>query len=586
MAFIAQTFTASSAGASNTTGFTTPSFTPTAGDVLVVFCIAEGNTTWTTPTSAGLTFSPRVTDNTASTCSTQMWTAPVPLGQDVSRTVAMGACGTANRHSAVCFRVSNGALAATPATMDVRGSGAPTGTLTTVGTGSLLLWSDGDFAAVAPGTPAYRSGAVQDFIDNQSGVTAYVGYYAHQTTGAPGAQTVGQTAPAGQTFKLVGIEVLDSPSGPYAGPQTFPPFSPLFRDPSYVPFQLLGDSTITSGTQGAPNAMAAVASLTVAGVDTVQPTLTMAAVAAMVITGVDTITQTVGMAATATLATTGTDTLPPTVGMGASATLTVAGVDSITATSSMSATGSLNLTGADTIATAPTMAATATLATSGTDTIPATQPMAGTATLTVVGSVGTINTMAAAASLAVTPTETHPYAPTMAATGSLAVAGSTSGNTANPMAATASLADAGTDTATSSAPMAAAGSLSIAPTHTIPPASSMTATGSLNVAGQRVALATVQLAALASLAQTGALTILSGTALAARATLGITGTAGTGAIDVTVALLLEHPRAVTVTGHPRALAAVGHQRTATIAGRSRDVTATEHTRPVTVRSHT
>lgn len=186
-------------------GTTTASFSPNANDIAVVICVSEGAQAWTAPTSTGLTFTSRVSDNTASTCSTQLWTAPIAAGG--ARTVTFGACTSLSAwHSAVCFIVRDGTLAATPATVDTRGTGAPTATLTTVGVNSLLLWSNGDFAAVAPGTPAYRSGAVQKFLHDKT-TANYAAYYAAQTAGPTGATTVGQTAPTGQTYKIVGVEV-------------------------------------------------------------------------------------------------------------------------------------------------------------------------------------------------------------------------------------------------------------------------------------------------------------------------------------------------------------------------------------------
>lgn len=197
--------------AANTTGTTTASFTPTINDILVVIGISEGTNTWTAPTSTGLTFTSRVTDNTASSSSTQLWTAPVTAAG--ARTVTMGAVtALAAWHSAVCFVVSGGTLAATPATMDTRGTGAPTATITTVGTNSLVIWSNADFAAVAPTTRTYRSSATEAFIHDKS-PSNYVGYFASQPAASAGAQTCGLTAPVGQTFKLVGIEIQGTAGG-------------------------------------------------------------------------------------------------------------------------------------------------------------------------------------------------------------------------------------------------------------------------------------------------------------------------------------------------------------------------------------
>lgn len=209
MPTVSQALTYASA-ASNTTGTTTASFTPLVGDILVVSTVAEGVMTTTAPTSTGLTFTSQTLDATASTCSTQQWTAPVGTGG--ARTVTMGALGGAGWHSAICWVVTPsvaGTLSVGANKVDTRGSGAPSATLTALGSNSVICWSNGDFAAVSPATNAYRSSAVEDFKHDKS-PTFYVADYAHQAVSATGAQTIGLTAPAGQTFKIVGVEIIET----------------------------------------------------------------------------------------------------------------------------------------------------------------------------------------------------------------------------------------------------------------------------------------------------------------------------------------------------------------------------------------
>jgi hypothetical protein len=83
-----------------------------------------------------------------------------------------------------------------------------------------VTWVNGDWAAVSPSSAAYRSSATQDGLHDKSGTGNYVAYYATQPAASAGSQTMGLTAPTGQTWSLIGIEIQDPLGG---GTPAIPP---------------------------------------------------------------------------------------------------------------------------------------------------------------------------------------------------------------------------------------------------------------------------------------------------------------------------------------------------------------------------
>lgn len=191
---------------SDTSTLTTPSFTPQAGEILAVKALgADRLLTFGTPTGGGWTYTSRGTDVTISHVSAAMWTAPVLVG-GTSQTVAVTAAGTANFHTIVVERWAYARVAASPALTDQVGSGAPSATNTTVQPNSVVTWCAGDWAAVNSNTTrVYRSDAYETGSQWLSGF--FTGYWAYQYAVSPGAQTVGLTAPAGQTWTLLAVEL-------------------------------------------------------------------------------------------------------------------------------------------------------------------------------------------------------------------------------------------------------------------------------------------------------------------------------------------------------------------------------------------
>lgn len=193
--------------ASNLTSLVTPSFTPSNGEVIVVKAVAENNNCVPgTPTGGSQTYTSRASSAASSNVAAAIFTAVVASSPG-SMTITVPWTGTAKWHSMVVERWGSAQLAGTPATNSTKtGSGAPSATVTTVAANSIVTTLDGDWNANAPGTPAYRSSATQDGLHNKS-TGNYVAYYFYQSAASAGSQTIGMTAPTGQAWTLLGIEV-------------------------------------------------------------------------------------------------------------------------------------------------------------------------------------------------------------------------------------------------------------------------------------------------------------------------------------------------------------------------------------------
>jgi len=192
---------------------TSTSFTPNTNDIIVVKAISadSANGTFATPTGGGWTYIQQVSDLTASHCGVKLWTALVTTG-GTSQTVSVVESGVEG-HCQITVELWTGAkLAATPATVDSRGTGAPSTPLTTVLANSVVSWCNGDWAAVDGASRTYNTTSATPTEDGYNFVsTSYTGYSAYQTAVTAGSQTLGITAPTGQTWTLVGIEIQDNP---------------------------------------------------------------------------------------------------------------------------------------------------------------------------------------------------------------------------------------------------------------------------------------------------------------------------------------------------------------------------------------
>lgn len=217
--------TVNSAGVDTST-LTSPSFTPAAGDVIVVKGV-----TWDVPPgisqptdTQGNTYTRRAHEAVVNHVSCSIWTTIAGTG--ASMTVSAGVTD-ACEHSITVERWTNAALDTTPASAADVGSGSPSLTIITTQPYSAVTWANGDGAGGYLGqNPAGRTYDTTSASPTEEGIhvgTAYVAYHVWQNAASAGSQTFGITAPTGQNWNLVAMEVLDvpaviDPDKAYSGP--------------------------------------------------------------------------------------------------------------------------------------------------------------------------------------------------------------------------------------------------------------------------------------------------------------------------------------------------------------------------------
>ena len=196
------------------TSLDTPSFTPSNGEVLIVKAAAESfdNPVVGAASGGGQSFTSRLHFSNSANAVIRVHTAIVS-GSPGSMTVSQAFSLNGGWRSIVVERWGNATLAGSPAVNSGESVGAPSLTVTTVADGSVVSWVSADWNAIAPGTPAYRSSAIQDGFHDKS-PSNYVAYYAYQVTTTAGSQTIGLTSPGGQKASIGGIEVQGLASAP------------------------------------------------------------------------------------------------------------------------------------------------------------------------------------------------------------------------------------------------------------------------------------------------------------------------------------------------------------------------------------
>lgn len=209
------TYVSVNSPAADNATLTTSSFTPTAGDILVVKAAKENSAslTYGPPTDTqGNTYTLRASYLVANQAPVWIWTAVA--GSSTSMTVSMTNSGGWFR-SFVVEDWAQAALDTTPATNSTtNGTGAPSATLTTTQNNSAVTWVDADFAAGSPSGRAFNTSSavpIEEDVHDKSSTGNYVAYYASQSAASPSSQTFGLTSPTSQTWSMVGIEVLDIP---------------------------------------------------------------------------------------------------------------------------------------------------------------------------------------------------------------------------------------------------------------------------------------------------------------------------------------------------------------------------------------
>jgi hypothetical protein len=220
---VAPTLDGSSPGAvyndanNTTTSVVTASFTPPSGAVIVAKAATADSATLAVSsiTSSGPTMTSRVSNAAGSHCAVAIYTG---IGAGAAITVTANFTGTGAQRALVVEVWTSAQLAATPATHQLASSatGAPSDTITTTGTGSVVSWLNPDWSAIDGTSRTYRSSATETGYHFLTGF--FTVYNAYQAAASAGSQTYGLTAPTGQTWNLAAIEIQASGSAPAIPP--------------------------------------------------------------------------------------------------------------------------------------------------------------------------------------------------------------------------------------------------------------------------------------------------------------------------------------------------------------------------------
>jgi hypothetical protein len=188
-----------------------------AGDLIVVRASNENAAeTFNTPTSTGLTFTagPNV-GSTGSTGRAAVWTAPIASTGTISVALTVGGSTSNWWGFTVSVYRNHGGVGNSGSVNQTAGTGAPSIAITTSAANSAIDWTTADFNAIDGTSRTYLSvngsPSTEDnyFRDN----VHYATYHAYvPDAGTAGAKTVGLSAPTGQKYSGVAIEILPSSS--------------------------------------------------------------------------------------------------------------------------------------------------------------------------------------------------------------------------------------------------------------------------------------------------------------------------------------------------------------------------------------
>lgn len=256
---------------------TTPAFSVAVGDVLVVSGASQNTaTTLTTPTTSGgnFTWVLQRSFSQSTYCNLYLWTGTcTTAGTGITLTETKGA-GTVRYGIQVVHYTGVSAIGASFVTSAA--TGVPSGTFTTTGANSTVEFIAADSVPVDGSTRAYLTvnGSVmteQAYFFGATQYTVYSGYRAD--AGAAGSKTVGLSAPTGQKWSIVGIEMIGYPNAaaPLTGTGALSA-STLTNLPYDGPLTGTGDLTVTA-VKSATKTATRTSSGTLTATATASPTL-------------------------------------------------------------------------------------------------------------------------------------------------------------------------------------------------------------------------------------------------------------------------------------------------------------------------
>lgn len=189
----------------------TASFNVLAGDVLIAWAVAEAQHTWTI-SGGSLVWTLLESINTVDDCGVALWTATVDADKSMTVTFTR-ATGNVNNHFGGGVQTWRGSAGVGAAEQGANESGAPSLAITTTQPNSAIAVINGDWAALDGASRTWRSvngsaATEATYYRDSAHYALYSGY--HPDAGAAGSQTVGLSAPAGQDYVIVAVEVLGS----------------------------------------------------------------------------------------------------------------------------------------------------------------------------------------------------------------------------------------------------------------------------------------------------------------------------------------------------------------------------------------
>lgn len=189
-----------------TTPKTTAAFNILQGDVLVAYAETDDSSTTVNISNSGLALAWTLQQAVAVAGFSWVgaWTHVVAQSRAAVTVSFAGVGGGFFGGNVLLIRGSDGVGASSK----TNGSGAPTLNLTTTRADSMIVVANADFA-VGTGARTWRTGAgalTETTFANAVNMVVYGGY--HVNAGAVGTYAVGLSAPAGQTYSIVAVEVF------------------------------------------------------------------------------------------------------------------------------------------------------------------------------------------------------------------------------------------------------------------------------------------------------------------------------------------------------------------------------------------
>lgn len=322
----------------------TASVTVGVGDLLVVVAVGEADgLTVSTPTGGGLTYTLAQSIVVSTYCSAYIWTAPSSSSQSFTLSLDTNAASLKWGFNALRFSGSDGAGASAKTNV---ASGAPSLSLTTGQDNSAIVAVNGDFNAgdgtsrtwrtINSITPTSGNGLEVTYFRDAAAYTVYAAYWSD--AGTAGSKTTGLSAPTGQKYSIIAVEVKGTASG--SGATATPaavvgaaavPSVTVSTGSTVSPTALsravtIPAVTVTAVTNVSPAAVAAVAAVPT---PTVATGSTVTAVAVVGVTAVPQPTVSTGETVTATTVTAVAAVPTPTVVAGGTANPTPAAVAAV-----------------------------------------------------------------------------------------------------------------------------------------------------------------------------------------------------------------------------------------------------------------